>query len=233
MHALLDHLEDAGFDGAPRVVGFDTDGHEILTFIEGDVLAAGSAWRPGMPTPWPPWAKSIDCVVASAKLLGRFHQAMATFQVPEAAQWRRYAAPRLGDGEIVCHGDIGPHNTVYRSGLPVAFIDWDTIRPGDPIIEFGVALWKFVPLGDDAYFDASDFATTPPLAHRIARFATAYGISDRTTVTWALHQAKQRTVETMRNFPLTPAQAAAELRRVAAELEWLDDQLPALIDELD
>jgi hypothetical protein len=26
-------------------------------------------------------------------------------------------------GEIVSHGDLGPWNTVYRDGLPVAFID--------------------------------------------------------------------------------------------------------------
>lgn len=53
VHAFLRHLERVGFDGAPRVRGTEDMGHEILTFIEGDVLAAGPGWQPGNPTPWP------------------------------------------------------------------------------------------------------------------------------------------------------------------------------------
>ena len=73
--------------------------------------------------------------------------------------------------EIVCHGDVGPHNTVYRRGLPVAFIDWDMIRPNDPLVEFGNAAWHFVPLGNDAYFGESGFRDPPDLSDRLARFA--------------------------------------------------------------
>lgn len=233
VHAFLRHLERARFDGAPRVRGTDEAGREILTFIEGDVLAAGPTWRPGSPTPWPAWARSEECLVATAQLVRRFHDAAATFVPPEEAVWRRHEAPAPGAGEAVCHGDIGPHNTVYRSGLPVALIDWDTIRPNDPIIELGTAAWKYVPLGTDAYFRASDFGATPTLPRRLALFARAYGVHDRDTVRRALHQAKQRSVDTIRYFPLTPAQGASELRRVAAELEWLDGAIAGLTAELD
>ena len=133
----------------------------------------------------------------------------------------------------MCHGDVGPHNTVYRAGLPVAFIDWDTIRPNDPVVEFGSAAWKYVPLGDDAYFEMSDFGTRPALASRLALFARAYGVHDRETVRWALHQAKQRSVDALRYFPLTPAQGAAELGRVATELDWLDGAIVELVEDLD
>jgi hypothetical protein len=34
VHSLLRHLEEVGFDGAPRVLGIDEQGREILTFIE-------------------------------------------------------------------------------------------------------------------------------------------------------------------------------------------------------
>jgi hypothetical protein len=37
VHALLRHLEGAGFDAAPRVLGIDGDGREVLTSIEGFV----------------------------------------------------------------------------------------------------------------------------------------------------------------------------------------------------
>jgi Phosphotransferase enzyme family len=233
VHCFLRHLETAGFDGAPRVIGFDDEGREVLEFIEGEVLAAGPAWRPGNPTPWPSWARTDECLVASACLVRRFHDAAGRFESREGAVWRRHDARALGDREAVCHGDIGPHNTVYRAGLPVAFIDWDTIRPDDPIVEFGAAAWKYVPLGDDIYFEASDFPQRPDLGRRLALFARAYGLNDRDTVQWALHQAKQRSVEALRYFSMTPAEGGAELRRVATELEWLDGALVTLVAGLD
>lgn len=233
MQALLARLEEVGFSGAPRVLGTDDAGREILTFIEGDVLAAGPAWQPGLPTPWPPWARTEECLVSTARLLRSYHGAAATFVPSKGAVWRRHNCPGLGAGEVVCHGDIGPHNTVYRAGLPVAFIDWDTIRPNDPIVEFGTAAWKYVPLGTDDYFEASDFRTRPALGRRLALFARAYGVHDRKTVAWALHQAKQRSVDVMRYYPITPSQGAVDLRRAAADLEWLDSALTGLVAELD
>ena len=233
VHALLRYLEEVGFEGAPRVSGAEGSGREVLTFVDGDVLAAGPGWRPGDPTPWPPWARTEECLVATGQLLRRFHEAVAGFAPPEGAVWRRYDTPVLASGEVVCHGDIGPHNTVYRAGLPVAFIDWDTIRPNDPLIEFGTAAWKYVPLGTDAYFEASDFRTRPALTGRLALFAREYGVYDRDTVGWALHQSKQRSVEAARYFPMTPAHGAAELRRVATDLEWLDSVMIGLVADLD
>jgi aminoglycoside phosphotransferase (APT) family kinase protein len=187
----------------------------------------------GEPDPVALLARTEECLIATARLLRGFHDAAATFATPEGAVWRRYHVAALGSNEIVCHSDIGPHNTVHRAGLPVAFIDWDTIRPNEPIVEFGAAAWKYVPLGDDVYFETSDFKTRPALARRLALFARAYGIHDRDTVRWALHQAKQRSVDATRYFPITPAQGAAELRQVATELEWLDRAIIELVAELD
>src|SRR5919112_1630192 len=79
VHALLRHLEAVGFDGAPRVLGVDEQGREVLTFIEGDVLGGGREWQPGTPTPWPRWAQSEACLVESATLLRSLHEAAASF----------------------------------------------------------------------------------------------------------------------------------------------------------
>jgi hypothetical protein len=38
VHALLRHLEHAGFDGALRVLGIDERGREVLTYVPGEVL---------------------------------------------------------------------------------------------------------------------------------------------------------------------------------------------------
>ena len=40
VHALLRHLERAGFLGAPRARGFDERGREVLTFVEGETIPA-------------------------------------------------------------------------------------------------------------------------------------------------------------------------------------------------
>ena len=40
VHALLAHLEGTGFTGAPRPLGFDEQGREVLTFLEGESVDA-------------------------------------------------------------------------------------------------------------------------------------------------------------------------------------------------
>lgn len=67
---------------------------------------------------------------------------------------------------------------MYGDGRAVAFIDWDGISPNEPLVEFGNAAWHDVPLGDEAYFEASGFATRPNLARRLAVFAREYGVHD-------------------------------------------------------
>lgn len=36
VHAVLAHLEAAGFEGAPRFLGLDADGREALAYLDGD-----------------------------------------------------------------------------------------------------------------------------------------------------------------------------------------------------
>jgi hypothetical protein len=45
VHALQAHLESAGFEGAPRFLGIDGAGREVLSYIEGEVAGR----------PRPPW----------------------------------------------------------------------------------------------------------------------------------------------------------------------------------
>jgi len=49
VHALLNHLENAGFTGSPRVVGngYDGDGREVLTYIPGGFVHP-HAWSDGL-----------------------------------------------------------------------------------------------------------------------------------------------------------------------------------------
>jgi hypothetical protein len=73
---LLDHLARAGFDGAPRFLGVDDQGREMLSFIP--------ARRPS--SPFPPWALTDEALVSVAALLRRFHEAVASFD-PSRYVW--------------------------------------------------------------------------------------------------------------------------------------------------
>jgi aminoglycoside phosphotransferase (APT) family kinase protein len=74
------------------------------------------------------------------------HDAAADFRTDNDC-WRHHDQ-RPAPGEIVSHGDVAPWNTVYRGGVPVAFIDWDPARPVEPLLELADAAWCFVPLDE-------------------------------------------------------------------------------------
>jgi len=215
-------------------LGTDEQGREVLSWIDGDVLADPN-WQPGDPGPWPAWAQSEEVLVETARLVRRFHDAARTF-VPAAPQrWRTYAWPVLLEGEIVCHGDLGGHNTIYRHERPVAFIDWDSIRPNLPVLELASAAWKYVPLGDAAFFERSQFERTPDLPGRLARFVREYGdVRDRRTIAWALQESVRRSPDLMRGWPdLSPGDSAGFFELLARMLRWLDASVEELVSRLD
>lgn len=115
---VLSHLAAEGFDGAPRYLGEDDLGRVILTFVPGEVPAK---WR----------AFDDEHVARAGMLLRRMHDAS------------RGLAERLADGEVVCHHDPGPNNTVFRDDLPVAFIDFDLAAVGDPLQDVGYMAWSW------------------------------------------------------------------------------------------
>jgi Phosphotransferase enzyme family len=142
VHEYLRHLEAAGFGGAPRLLGIEGD-REILTFIEGDV-ANDPQWQPVRGNRLPPYARTRLALSGAARLIRALHQASASFR-PAATSYR--FSPRSPvTGEIISHGDLGPWNTVYRGGIPVAFIDWDAVQPVRPLDDLATAAWTFVPL---------------------------------------------------------------------------------------
>lgn len=119
---LLTHLEQVGFDGAPRWLGRSADGGDLLSFVEGAVPDE------------PPYDLDDDQLTAAAALVRRFHDATA-------------GSPLCEGQETVCHGDLGPHNTVFRDGRPVAIIDWDAdVGPGRRDVDFADAVWSFTDL---------------------------------------------------------------------------------------
>jgi aminoglycoside phosphotransferase (APT) family kinase protein len=167
VHALLRHLEAVGFAGAPRALGVDQRGREVLGYLEGQV--------PAYPVPARLWSEAV--LVEAAWLLRRLHDATAGFR-PPAAVWRRGAAAP-GGGDVICHNDVAHYNTVFVAGRPMAFIDWDFAAPGPRAWDLAYAAYRFVPLVRDGY--APLFGVPLPVDRpaRLRRFCDAYGLSDR------------------------------------------------------
>jgi hypothetical protein len=233
VHAYLRHLESAGFGGAPRVAGVDGD-RELLTYLPGEV-AADPEWEPGRGARLPVYARTDAALTGAARLIRRLHDASRGF-APRDTGFRFHPhAP--GPGEIVSHGDLGPWNTVYADGEPVAFIDWDAAGPVEPLAELAAAAWAFVPLAPDARLREAGFDPVPDIAVRLRRFADAYGLADRRALVPALWRCRLADAARIAHHPVGPAGAAAGLEFLAGELRWLAEVTPrldrALRDEAD
>ncbi len=187
VHALLRHLQEVGFEGAPRVLGVDEQNREILTFIEGEPGLTREARD-----------TSDKGLVEIARLLRRYHDATATFDPPHRSEWRfMVGAPRRGD--VICHNDISPYNTIYRSGCPRAFIDWDLAAPGPRSWDIAYALWRFVPLYNDEDARREGFAILPR-GPRMRLFCDAYGMDDRSDLIALVRSRQQVVFDTIRTW---------------------------------
>ncbi len=170
IHALLRHLESVGFTGAPRSLGSDDQGREILTFIRGDVAVRLDG------QPLPDYVRSDSALTQLGRLTREFHDATVGFEAPPGTEWSYLeGAPR--DGEVICHNDLGPWNTVFRSGAPVAFIDWDGAAPAPRMWDVAYAVYRFVPfVPDDICSTILGWSEPPDRVRRTQIFCDAYEI---------------------------------------------------------
>lgn len=126
-HALLKLLEEKGFGHAPRFLGIDKKGREILTFIKGEASHKKMDW-------------TDDQLIKIAHMLKDFHDSTAGSKL-------------AGGKEVVCHNDIAPWNTILENNVPTAFIDFDDSAPGNRVDDLAYFLWTFLELGSDVPAD--------------------------------------------------------------------------------
>ncbi len=118
VHNLLRHLEDVGFDHAPRLLGTDDEGREILSFIDG----------------WVPWRLehwADEQIADAAALLRDYHDATTSSALKRKE-------------EVVCHNDCSPRNFVFRAGRPIALIDFDAAAPGTRLKDVAYLCWMWI-----------------------------------------------------------------------------------------
>ena len=124
----------------------------------------------------PPYARSDLALRGASALIRELHSAATGFQ-PATTYRFDPRPPQLG--EVVSHGDLGPWNTVYCGGVPVAFIDWDSAGPVDPLADLAAAAWTFVPLAPPEQLAEAGFDPLPDLPARLRAFVDAYRLADR------------------------------------------------------
>jgi Phosphotransferase enzyme family len=219
VHSLLRHLERVGFEGAPRVLGIDDQGREVLSYL------------PTEPT----WPYSEEALVHAGRLIRRLHDALATYVPSPDAVWRFPTfGRRTGPDCRLGHNDLGPDNTVFAGGRPYGFIDWDLAGPAGPLDDLALAAINFTPLRPDRFCRGVGFTEPPDRAARLEVFCGAYGLAKPMAFLDAIEEFQQESLRAIREdgaqgfSPYATFLANDEDRFVEWDLEWFRANRPAL-----
>jgi Ser/Thr protein kinase RdoA (MazF antagonist) len=113
---LLGHLDSTDCRWAPRYLGQDEAGRDILSYMPGSTPER--------------WGHFSDLQLsAAARIIRALHDLTRGCD--------------LSAGAVVCHNDPGPNNFVFVEGVPVAIIDFDMACPGEPLEDLGYAAWSW------------------------------------------------------------------------------------------
>ena len=224
IHSLLQHLEQAGLEGAPRSLGVDEQDRHVLGYLEGETV--------GDHEPWPSWCWSDETAVEVAGWLRRYHDTVASFVPPPDADWRYRR--ELRPGWVVCHNDIAPYNVVWRDGL-VGLIDWDIASPGDPHGDVAQAAWQFAPLHHTRLAEALG-ADPRDALRRVRLLLDSYGIDDRAPFVDLIPERIEASIAGIEHEAKTDAAfarlAAEHLPDVRATLVHVRSLRPSLVEAL-
>jgi hypothetical protein len=173
VHALLAHLASIGFEGAPRFLGIDRAGREVLSYVDGEVAGR----------PRPPWIADEARLASVGRLVRAYDDAAASFIPPPGALPGAQPTERPGippapvyPPELIGHVDITPENVVFRDGRAFALIDFDLAKPATRADEMFNAMMWWAPLADPR--DADPLLRGVDVPRRARILADAYGLSD-------------------------------------------------------
>ncbi len=228
---LLRHLERQGFAGAPRAFGFDDQGREILSYIEGEVAAQR---RPGHPGggDLPDYVWRDEALVHLGALIRAHHDAASTFP------WtgREWLLEIRQPVETICHNELFPWNTVFREGLPVAFIDWDTAAPGPRAWDLGLAAWHWVPFWHDELSQAAGRPTgVAEKSRRFRLLIEAYGLAPDLAIVRSGIERMQGFLEHIRRLAADGSEWEVQMARrgvldeMALNITWVEQNAVALV----
>ncbi|MGX7672204.1 phosphotransferase [Plantactinospora sp. DSM 117369] len=165
VHALLRYLEDAGFDGAPRALGFDDQGREMLSYLRGDTV--------GDRTPWPDWVFAESTLVQVGQWLRRLHDVTVGFGPPADERW--FIGDAVRPGLVVGHQDAAPYNAVVDGGRLVGFCDWGAAGPSTREFDLALSALWWVPFCPPNAVAPLGFDPSEDRSRRLHLLLDAYG----------------------------------------------------------
>lgn len=119
VHKLLKLLEYKNYPYAPRLLGIDDKGREILTFVDGKTVSVNLN------------DEQLKKIVLMIKQL---HDTTAGSEL-------------CGNMEVITHCDLAPWNTIIKDNEIIGFIDFDGSQPGKRVDDLAYFLWTFLELG--------------------------------------------------------------------------------------
>lgn len=166
LHKLLKHLENKGYTHAPKFLGIDEKGREVLSYIEGE---AGNY-------PLKEYMWSNDALKDIAKMLRLYHDAVSDFPMQSFKPIDNTPKPY----EVLCHNDFAVYNIIYNHKKPVGIIDFDVAGPGPRLWDIVYTLYTCVPLsrhyhtetGEAVHYDTSRDANR--IKQRVNLFFESY-----------------------------------------------------------
>ena len=166
VHALLRFLEARDFP-APRVLGMDDRGREMLRYVEGEA-------HNGTFAPLPDHVMDERHVAEAARLLRRYHDLVAEFRPPPGAAWRLVSPT---EPQVICHNDCTPWNALFQQGKLAMMLDWDLAGPGSRVWGVASSAAAWAPL-----YSGHRTHTLDQVARRLRLFVDAYGLEERGTL---------------------------------------------------
>jgi Phosphotransferase enzyme family len=166
VHSLLRFLRAKGFDAVPEPIDL-AEGRETLRWIPGASGAVG-------------WAEVVneEGLRAFARFLRTYHDATEGFMVSDGSPWA-FRSGQAAPDEVICHGDFGPWNVVWRDHEPVGLLDFDFAGPGDRMLDVAYALEYVLPFcPDEEAIRWRAYPTPPDRENRMSIFAEAYGLTE-------------------------------------------------------
>ncbi|MEJ7901237.1 MAG: aminoglycoside phosphotransferase family protein, partial [Thermomicrobiales bacterium] len=221
IHTMLDHLHAQGFAYAPKALGLDARGREMISFLPGH----------SMMRPWNPVMFTEDALVQAAAMLRELHAATLGLTLPAATEWRSGPAAKVA-GQVIRHGDLGPWNTLWQGDRLTGLIDWDFAEPGLAITDLAQLALYFVPLRGDDHWHECGFPERPDFRRRLEVLCGTYGGLEPDQVTSEIVRLQESAINEITTraaegrYPWTMFLGNGEVERARAEVDWIRLTLP-------
>ncbi len=158
--ALLVHLERRGLTAAPRHLGVDEQGRDVLSLLPGTPVAE---------------LRGDGQLEEVGHLLRDLHAATADFTPPADSRWRT-SLSTAATGVQVIHRDVAPWNLLEVDGHLTGLVDWDLAGPGRPVEDLAHTAWHLVPLHGEPMGDGSPGPAEADRPRRLRVLCDAYGL---------------------------------------------------------